>query len=229
MSDLRVEEFLRIVHRYYPADVPPGTNPGGSDRPPSAPTSELQHWQETWAQALENEPWVLLRNALQREFPGHELGTYTPAYHSACYTCIVYLPLPASGQQRLRVAGAISLLAPVYLVYGTEENIPVEHAERDQHLERALDELPGSGPWEEHFARFRHAISPAQQLHLHPTEKMQPTATVIAQVIERMLGHRRFPIEMARIPVPGIHVPYLPAEEPTLLGALFSANLASLP
>jgi hypothetical protein len=206
---------------------------GGPEHEPWMRTPELQRWQETWSQALEAEPWVALRNALRAEFPGHELGTHAPAYHSACYTCIAYLPMrpsaPASGRPLIRVAGAISLLAPVYLVYGTVEPPPADRSERDQLLKTALEELRNVGSWEERFARFTQAIPPAQQLHLRPTEEMAPTAAVMARVIERTLGHRPFPVELATLPVPDIRVPSLHSEGPTLLSALFSSDLASLP
>jgi hypothetical protein len=205
MSDLTAEELLRSVHHAY----------------------QPERWQEAWRHALETEPWEPLRHALEAEFPGYELGTHTPAHHASCYTCIVYLPRSPSA--RIRVAGAVSLLAPVYLVYGTVEHIGATRAERDQQLERAVEELRDAGPWESRFARFQQALPPRPQLHLPPTAEMQPTATLMAGLIERNLGHRPFPLALATLPVPGIRVPYLDAGEPTLLSALFTRDLTSLP
>ncbi len=209
MNDVTAEELLGIARRYYPSEE---ALPSESERTP-----EFQRWQETWARAVESRPWSMLLDALRTELPGRELSLYTPAYATSAYACIIgwreSRPDGEAGYRYVRVAGAVSLLAPVYLVYGTRQLVtslsPEEQATR---------------PWRQE----RERRSPPE-LALPPTEEMQSCADLLARCIERHLGCRRLPLEVARVQLSGLRIHYLhEGQPPTLLNAFFFDDLENL-
>lgn len=209
MNDVTAEELLGIARRYYPSQEVP---PAESERTP-----EFQRWGEAWAGAVESRPWSMLLDALRAELPGHEVSAYTPAYVTSAYACIIGRREPradgADGYRFVRVAGAVSLLAPVYLVYGTCQLVTPFSAE-----ERA------TRPWREE----RERRSPPE-LSLPPTEEMQSHADTLARCIEHHLGYRRLPLEVARVRLSDLRVHYLhEGQEPTLLNAFFFDDLENL-
>ncbi len=166
-------------------------------------------------------------------FPGQEVATLTQPYHASCFVCALRLRMPVTegpeGQRILRVAGAVSLLAPVYLVYGTIEVPQAQPDERRRRTtRRAVKHVSKPGAPEPRFERSAEELPPAPQLFLEPTEELRATADVLAQHLERTLGYRRFPPALAGVRVPDIRVPYLTQEEPTLLNALFKSGLEYL-
>lgn len=206
MSNVTVEELLHSVHRYYPTGFPLENDLGRPGSEPYQLTPEFKRWSQLWSQALEAEPWEALQDELEAWLPDHEFGTYTPVSQSACYACIVYLRRPRPdgrpGHRLVRIAGAVSLIAPVYLVYGTVELVSPDRTE------------PHPAP---------------PRLFLRPTEEMQPTSSVMARVIEQKLGYRPFPPDFADIPVPDVRVPFLNFAPATLINAFFLSAPEYLP
>lgn len=187
-------ELLSIAHHYYP--------PGSAvfidiDRS----TPEFQRWSAAWDDALAWERWASLLRAVRAAFPGRAIGNVTQPRLSACLRCCVYLedPLPDGGQVLTRLAGAASVLAPLYLVYAT-----VQHIRADGSCTRP-------------------------RLFLQMPAEVQTHAELLAQHLERELDYRPFPIELADVLVPGRCVYYLNGGEPSLLDALISNDLANLP
>jgi hypothetical protein len=233
MSDITAEELLRIVHRYYPVGFPPQEDTSSHEPPPYQRTPEFCRWQDVWEKAIqETRPWHKVFPGLKSLFPNHQPDSLTPAYHSSCFVCSIrwrtHLPDGQENRRIVRVAGAMSLLAPVYLVYGTVELDVLNPSERRRMSRRATRELAQPGTWEQRYTRFQDALPPRPQLFLAPTEEMQPHADTLARHIEHTLGYRRFPLELADVRVPDIRVHYLNLEEPTLLNALFMPSLESI-
>ncbi|HYO64892.1 MAG TPA: hypothetical protein VEU33_02315 [Archangium sp.] len=106
---LSTEELLAIARKYWRAD--------------KAYDGSREHKRLTdlWAQKLETlGQWWALLDELKRELPGFTLGnaTATPA---ACFRCAAYSPVDnPSSARRFIVVGCVSILAPVYTVYGVE-------------------------------------------------------------------------------------------------------------
>jgi len=63
---------------------------------------------------------------------------------------------------------------------------------------------------------------------LEVPEEVKPQAATLAAVVERVLGYQAFPLQFARVWVPGIRVGNGDGEGATLLDALFDDDLDSL-
>src|SRR5690242_11565477 len=141
--------------------------------------------------------WESLLDELEGAFPGKMIGEATQAWVCACRRCCVYLeePAPEGGRFVTRVAGAASVLAPLYVVYVTTQTI----------YSRTRDTRP--------------------QITFEPTGEVKLYADKLGQLIERVLGYHPFPMELANVPLPDIRVSYLNLDTPTLLNALLSDSL----
>jgi hypothetical protein len=235
MSAPTEEALVHLVRQHYPVGFPPERDEPGTGPPAYQGTAEFLRWQEAWTSALQAEPrpWDLVVERLRATLPAPgDFGTYTPAYHSACYVVVLYqrsaLPNGQEGSRLVRVAGAVSLIAPVYLVYGTIEHVTPRPVAHEEQLQRALDTPSGAGSWEQWFEQLKSQLPPGPQLFLEPTQEMRPRAALLSQCIESTFGYQPFPLSLAEVRVPGIRVPYLLGEEPTLLNALFLKEPASL-
>lgn len=210
MSELTSADLLPYIREYYPVGFPPEADIYDAEGLlPHQRTPEHQRWVDAWMKALHQEPqpWNALVDHLRAELPECDFGTYTPVCHTACYVALIYLRRTRQDGQEdhrlLRVAGAVSLIAPVYLIYGTAELVP---------------------------PRPPDARSPKPQLILPPTPEMQPYADIMARAIERTFGYKRLPLELAHLQVPGFRLFHLHySEQPTLLNALFMSHLEGLP
>ncbi|WP_225410150.1 hypothetical protein [Stigmatella hybrida] len=98
-----------------------------------------------------------------------------------------------------RVAAAVSVLMPSYLVYSTTQTL-----------------------WNRRSATL-------PQLFIEPLSGARQPASTLASLLEQVLGYKPFPLQLAEVPLPGIRVPYLFKAQPTLLTALFSDHLENLP
>ena len=63
--------------------------------------------------------WWALLDELKKELPGFTIGNAT-ATPDACFRCAAYSPVDESSGRRFIVVGCVSILAPVYTVYGVE-------------------------------------------------------------------------------------------------------------
>ena len=187
-------ELIRIAHDHYP---PGSTVFIDIDRS----TPEFQRFSKAWKKALAWEQWTSFLRELRAAFPGRPVGNVTQPSLSACLRCCVYLesPLPDGGQVLTRLAGAVSVLAPLYLVYAT-----VQHVQAD-------------------------GASTRPRFFLQPPDEIRPHTELLVQHIEREFDYRPFPLELANVPVPGRCVYYLNGGEPSLLDALLGRDLGNLP
>jgi hypothetical protein len=211
MSTTTAEELVQLVRQHYPRALSREDaldRDGLYDRTP-----ERQRWKEAWSKARQDQPWSELEHRLKEQFPGHTMGTYVPQYLAGGYSCFISVetPLPEGGHRLMRVGGAISVLAPLYLLFGTTEVVTLK---RQEELKRA-----SGGGW-----TFFQRIQP--QLALPPTPEMQPYAEAMARCIEGTLGYHPFPVELAQVAVPEIHVPHALYGEANLMNTLFMSDAA---
>lgn len=128
---------------------------------------------EKWEQELEKlSDWWAFLDELKRELPEFTLGNAT-ATPDACFRCVAYSPpRHPPDPYRFIVVGCVSILAPVYTVYG------VEYEQGDaqrRHLRVVYEPLPSS---------------------------MRHPADIIARRIEATFGVAALPREAAETPVP---------------------------
>ncbi|HZH15934.1 MAG TPA: hypothetical protein VE057_16410 [Archangium sp.] len=187
-------ELLRIAHDHYP---PGSTVFIDIDRS----TPEFQRFSAAWKKAMTWERWASLLGGLRAAFPGLPVGNVTQPGMSACLRCCVYLerPLPDGGRVLTRLAGAVSVLAPLYLVYATVQHIRADGT----------------------YSRPRY--------FLQPPDAIKPHAELLVQHLEWELDYRPFPLELANVPVPSRCVYFLNGGEPSLLDALLGRDLDNLP
>jgi hypothetical protein len=194
-NDPRAAEFIRIARHHYPAGFPLWEDDLDEPVPAYQRTAEYQRWRAAWEEAQQWTQWDGLMEELHAAFPGFSVSDVTYPFADANLRCCVYPREPVRDGERAltRVAGAVSVLAPVYLVYVTTRTL-----------------------------RSDGTATPSR-LTFEPTGEARLHADTLARHIERVLGYRPFPMELADVPLPGLRVDFL-HEPPTLLGALFDAR-----
>ncbi|WP_043432506.1 hypothetical protein [Cystobacter fuscus] len=159
------EDLIAIVRRYYESS---------NDFLSTAETGpETKRRQALWTQMIENMgPWKAFRAELRRVLPDFNIGE-TGSTDDGGLRCMVYplkdLEPPASNWA---VVGCVSILAPVYFVYG------VQYDYIESHLRN-------------HEASFE-----------QPPPDMSWPAQVVARTIEKMFGFSAVSREIAETPVP---------------------------
>jgi hypothetical protein len=107
------EELIRIVQDHY--------NSNNAFLFTTEPTPEETRRQALWSKWIENmEPWRRFRAQLKGELPNYIIGeTYSSSDGGP--RCIVYPPEDSrTPNSNWLVVGCVSLLAPVYFIYGAE-------------------------------------------------------------------------------------------------------------
>lgn len=158
------EQLLAIARNYWRADKV------YHSRTDSSP--EHLRLCARWAEALkqQNQWWTFLDDLKQR-LPGFTLGDAT-ATPDACFRCAVYFP-PGDTPRALRVVvGCVSILAPIYTLYG------VEYALTDARR---------------HDPRVYFEPLPSEMRH---------TAEIVARRLEATFGMSALPRDLATIPIP---------------------------
>ncbi|MFL5348588.1 MAG: hypothetical protein ACJ8AT_27650 [Hyalangium sp.] len=159
---------------------------------------------------------------LRVTFPEHSIGGGTQPFVSACLRCQIYqvAPQPDGDQLVTRVAAAVSVLAPLYVVYVTT-----------QRWHPQCGSESASKPTDPGAFRLRRATRP--QLTFEPPSDIKPDADALAGLVERILRCRPFPLRLAQLPVTGLRIGQLnwlsSDPPPTLLDVFFSDDLANLP
>lgn len=164
-SPLSTDQLLALAHTYWRSDT---TYDLRQERSP-----ETERREERWEQALrEIGRWHALLRDLRAELPRFTIGDGT-ATPDACFRCVVYPvkgdPLPPFGWA---VVGCVSILAPLYIVYG------VRYEDTSQTRGRpklCFEPLP---------------------------PEMKPSADILSKKFEETLGLTKLPRELAETPVP---------------------------
>lgn len=197
---ISAEELLSVVRKYWRSDHE------FDDKRENSP--EWMRFQDLWEQELKShDQWCALMDELRVAFPHLNIGDAT-ATCDPCFKCLVYTkrePVPSDSHEdeprsrRWTVVGCLSVLAPVYTVYG------VQYDYKGREVRGAskafFDPLP---------------------------PEMQAPAEVIARKIEARFGAKALPREIAEIRVPLI-VHFKEPPETTLFHALFTPEPENLP
>lgn len=112
---LSAEELIEVVRQYY------GSTNNFHFTPEISPAADRR--QTLWTRWIAHmEPWLAFREEIGSKLPGHVIGE-TYSSHDGGPRCIIYPPddtqTPSSDWT---VVGCLSLLAPVYFVYGLERD-----------------------------------------------------------------------------------------------------------
>jgi hypothetical protein len=117
---LSAEELLSVVRKYWRSDH---AFDGKLEKSP-----EIERFHATWKQEFKKlDQWRVLMRELRVELPQFRIGHAT-ATSTACFRCTVFTdrqPVEASHEEgprerRWGVVGCLSILAPVYTVYGLQ-------------------------------------------------------------------------------------------------------------
>jgi len=158
------EELIRIVQGHY--------NSSNAFLFTTEPTSEETRRQGVWSKWIENmAPWRRFRAQLKGELPNYIIGeTYSSSDGGP--RCIVYPPEDSRTlNSNWIVVGCVSLLAPVYFVYGAE-----------------CDYAEGS------LRNIKASFEP-------PSANMSLPARIVARMIEASFGFSAVSREVAETPV----------------------------
>ncbi|MBM7118365.1 hypothetical protein [Archangium primigenium] len=186
------EELLAIVQNFYASS--------GEALYTPVVGPETQRLHAVWAKRLEDmTPWNDFLDEVERALPGFIVGD-TLSTSDGGLRCMLYLPKPArSPEAHWVVVGCVSLLAPVYAVYGVERT----------HM--------GNGSRQDRAAAITHApIS------------MQSPAQVLARKIEATFGATPLSPEDAQASAP-LFVGGREPSEATLFHALFTSDPEVIP
>ncbi|WP_147332849.1 hypothetical protein [Archangium gephyra] len=169
---ISAEELLSVVRKYWRSDH------GFDGKLESSP--ELMRFQALWKQEFEKlEQWRVLMRELRAVLPQFEIGHAT-ATSTSCFRCTVFTnrqPVEASHEdgpreRRWGVVGCLSILAPVYTVYGLQ----YDYTGQDVIAAKVFfDPLP---------------------------PEMQALAEVVGRKIEAMFGAEALPRELAETRIP---------------------------
>jgi hypothetical protein len=179
MKDPRTAELIRVARHYYPAGYPVWEDDDEEPEPAYRRTTEYQRWRALRKQTWDDwKQWDDFLARARSSFVGHPVSDVTHPSLDACFRCCVYLeqPLPDGGRVLTRVVGAVSILAPLYLVYVTTQSV---------------------GP-------DKTAARP--QLDFTPIGEAKSSVDTLARLIEQVFGYRPFPLELADVPLPELRV-----------------------
>jgi hypothetical protein len=157
---LSPEQLLAVAEEYWRAD--------------KAYDGSLEHRRLTdlWDQELKKlGQWWALMDELKKDLPGFTIGNAT-ATPDACFRCAAYSPGSESSTRRFIIVGCVSILAPVYTIYG------VDYVSVDKRR---------------HDARVFFEPLPAE---------MRSPADVISRRIEARFGVSALPRDIADIRIP---------------------------
>jgi hypothetical protein len=118
--DLTETSLVKVARHFYPTGYPVTSDEYGKDGLlPYQRTPEYARYLEAWDKAMTWPEWKTLRLEMRSVFP--ECGDCTQPRGASCRRCCVYLshPLPHGARHLTIIAAAVSVLAPVYLVYCT--------------------------------------------------------------------------------------------------------------
>lgn len=158
------EELIRIAQDHY--------NSSNAFLSTTEPTAEENRRQALWSKWIENmKPWRSFRTLLKIELPNYTIGeTYSSADGGP--RCIVYPPEDSrTPHSNWLVVGCVSLLAPVYFIYGAD----CDYADGSLRNMRVSFEAP-------------------------PVNMSLP-AQIVARTIEASFGFSAVPREVAETPV----------------------------
>lgn len=222
MNELTHEELVLLAHQFYPRGFPPEEDDPNESAPAHQRTPEHQRFMAAWERALHWEEWGTFMEQLRVTFPDHSVGGGTQPFVSACLRCQIYkvAPQPDGDQLVTRVAVAVSVLAPLYIVYVTTQRWYPQRSP-----------VSASNPTDLGAFSLRRASRPL--LTFEPPSAIKPDADALADLVERILRCRPFPLRLAQLPVTGLRIGQLNLlsadPPPTLLDVFFSDDLANLP
>jgi hypothetical protein len=226
MNEVTHESLVGIARQYYPAGFPVEQEDLSEAVPAHHRTPEHERFMAAWEKAQHWPEWKHLMKELPAAFPGYGIGRGTQPFVSACTRCFVYREEPLPGEERFvtRIAAAVSVLAPFYVVYATTQ---IWRSTYTPYIS-PRDNLPSGEVKGPETFRLYHSSRP--ELTFVPPSAFKPAADTLSRLIEQELGCSRFPLEFAKVPLPGLRVGFFNGEgPPTLLDALFSDSLANLP
>ena len=162
------EKLLAIARNYWRADT---VYDEKRERSPEA--LRLDALLQETLQRDDYSRWLKLDQELQQELPGFIISSGVSA-HEHCFQCVAYSGFKPGGFPRFRlaVAGCISILAPVYIVYGLEYD-----------LTRS----------EVHYPKLSFEPLPPE---------MRGPADLISRKLETTFDVRKLPREVAETPIP---------------------------
>jgi hypothetical protein len=162
---LSAEYLLSIARNYWPSDGDWWMHP--ENHP------ELKRFQDRWEQEMKRmDQWRELIRDVGSRLPDFHMGNLTTP-HDACFRCGAYPNfISKSDSFSWVVVGCLSILAPLYTIYGVQQEF-----------------------------RGRKRIRSEVFFEPLPPE-MQAPAEVMARRIEERFGVTRLPREIAEIPVP---------------------------
>jgi hypothetical protein len=188
------EELLAIARQYWRAD-----NEYQLKGERSPETDRLHTlWKQEWQRMDE---WRAMLEELRQELPGFSVNQVTTT-SDACFRCAIYPPKEQREGLRVQVVvGCMSIIAPVYTVYGLQYEYRPKKLLKSSNEQLFFDALP---------------------------PELRAPADAIARRIESRFSVSRLPPEITATPIP-LFVDLKRPPHATLFHALFSSEPLSVP
>jgi hypothetical protein len=165
--DFSPERLLTVARKYWRPDRDYEST--GERSPEFMRLSDL--WEER--RRDDQDRWFAFLNDLRQLLPGFTIGDATPGSSSGSFRCVAYAKSPRKPPPfRFALAGCVSILAPVYTVYGVQYDFV-----------------------------GRERYNPRLSFEPFPPE-MQDPAALIAEKIKTTFGVHRLSREVAETPIP---------------------------
>lgn len=192
---MTVEELLARARHYWPADFEWYSR--GEEAPETARRFAL--WAREWQER--GNPWRAMLEELGKDLPGVSIREVT-APSDICFRCAVRLPEQQKPAPLVQVlVGCLSMIAPVYTVYGLQYEYRPRGPPRRMNERLFLKDLP---------------------------PEMREPADAIARRMEVTFGVGRLPPDVAATAVP-LYVGITAPPHAMLFHALFSDQPDSVP
>lgn len=165
--DLSSKRLLAVASKYWRADREFELR--GESSPEFVRLSDL--WEER--RRDDQDRWFAFLDDLEQALPGFTIGDATPGSSSGAFRCVAYAKSPRKPPPfRFALAGCVSILAPIYTVYGVQYDFV-----------------------------GRERYNPRLSFEPFPPEMQEPAA-LIARKIETTFGVQWLPREVAETPIP---------------------------
>jgi len=142
MMDLTEASLVRLARNFYPTGYPVRNDEYDADGLLQLQrTPEHARWLKAWDKAMDWPEWQTLHQEIKRVLPVYSDCTQPRA--AACRRCCVYVerPLPDGARHLTIVAVAVSVLAPLYLVYCNTDIMVGRHLQERQVLLEVPEEV----------------------------------------------------------------------------------------
>jgi hypothetical protein len=199
MTDLSEADLVQLARQYYSAGFPVSTDDHSQDLLAYQRSPEHERWRAAWGRAMAWKEWDVLLSELETAFPNLVSADCTQPWMTACRRCCVYLERPLpDGAKFIMRVAAAASILAPLYVTYCTT------------------------------ATVKGGIQKDLRFSFEPTTETREHTATLANLVERILGYRPFPLRFTDTLMPEVRVGHIRGKEATLLDAFFDNHLENL-